>query len=326
MSKLFLIFSILFNTFGFSGATQKIDTNYISQTAGTAQSADAASLSAALPDILIYPIVNKNSPAPKIYASNYILVDNDSGEILTSLKPNERVPIASTTKIMTAIIALEKYSLDDIATVQPDAIKTVANDGAIPDFYANERMKIRDLLWCMLMNSSNVAAYTLAEHLNSGKETGISKFVAAMNAKARDFEMKDTNYRDPAGLDSTGYSSAYDLTVVTKQALKNSLFAEIVKTKTATVYDVDHRDVHPLNNSNRLVNDWNYPGAIGVKTGFMPDTPDQPGAGHTLVAAVQRNGHTLISVILNTVANTPTASAEESRKIQDWGWANVSWQ
>ncbi|HLC43791.1 MAG TPA: serine hydrolase [Patescibacteria group bacterium] len=326
MSKILLVVSILFNTLGFSGAAQKVDTNYISQIAGSAQTADASAPFAPLPDILPYPTIRKNAVSPKIYAQNYLLIDNDSGVLLAVQKPYEQVPVASTTKIMTAVLVLENYKLDDIVIISQNAISTVSKSGAIPDFRLGEQMTVRNLLRCMLINSSNVAAYALAEHLNGIGETGITKFVAKMNEKAKDFGMKDTNYQDPAGLDSTGYSSAYDLSVVTKQALKNEIFADIVKTREASVTDVIGRIVHQLNNSNRLVKEWNYPGAIGVKTGYMPDTPDQPGAGHTLVAAVERNGHILISVILNTTANTPSASAEESRKLQDWGWTNTIWE
>lgn len=326
MSNIFLIFSILFNTLGLSGAAQKVDYSIVSQNVNTAQVADASAGNLSLPAILAYPSVKKNAIQPKIYAQNYLLIDNDSSVILSSQKPYQQVPIASTTKIMTAVIALENYKLDDVVSVSKNAVSIVAQSGAIPDFRSGEQMKIRDMLQCLLMNSSNVSANALAEHMNSGGETGMNKFISKMNDKAKEFGMKDTDYRDPAGLNSTGYSSAYDLAVVTKQALKNEVFAEIVKTKEASVFDNSGNYLHKLSNSNRLVNEWNYLGAIGVKTGFMPDTADQPGAGHTLVAAVQRNGHILVSVILNTVANTPTASAEESRKLQDWGWSNITWE
>jgi len=326
MFNLFLLFSIAFNTLGLSGAALKVDSGLISRSAGDASVASADTLKIDLPDILAYPTVEKNAAKPKIYAQNFILVDSDSGAILASQKPFERVPVASTTKIMTALVVIENYSLDDVATVRQDAVTTVSNSGAIPDFYTGEKMTVRNLLWCMLMNSSNVAAYTLAEHMNSKNETGPQKFLTLMNQRARDLGLKDSDFRDPAGLDGKGYSTAFDLTVATKEALKSSLFAQIVKTKQSTVYDTSGRYVHQLNNSNRLVNDWDYPGAIGVKTGYMPDTAEQPGAGHTLVAAVERDGHTLISVILKTQADTPSASAEESRRLQDWGWTNVSWE
>ncbi|MDO8444453.1 MAG: serine hydrolase [bacterium] len=326
MSKLLLIFSILFNTLGFSGSAGKVDANLITQTAGVDRIASASTFGIPLPDIMPYPTVEKNAFQSKIYAQNYLLIDNDSGVILSSQKPYEQVPIASTTKIMTAIIVLENYELEDTAVVSKNAVSIVTEGGAIPDFYIGEQMTIKGLLQCLLINSSNVAAYALAEHLNDPDETGITKFVAKMNEKAQEYGLKDTDYHDPAGLDGTGYSSAYDLAAVTKQALKNSIFASIVRMKEATVYDTSGRYLHQLNNSNRLVNEWNYPGAIGVKTGYMPDSPDQPGAGHTLVAAVEREGHILVSVVLDTTADTPTASAEESRKLQDWGWANTTWE
>jgi len=325
MFNLFLLFSIAFNTLGLSGAAIKVDSGLISRSAGDASVANAETLKVDLPDILSYPTVDQDATKPKIYAKNYILLDSDSGAILASQKPYERVPVASTTKIMTAIVALENYSLDDLATVQQDAVTTVSNGGAIPDFYTGEKMTIRNLLWCMLMNSSNVAAYTLAEHMNSKNDTGPRKFITLMNQKAKDLGLKDSDFHDPAGLDGTGYSTAYDLTLATKQAMRNPLFAQMVGTKQATVYDNSGRYIHQLNNSNRLVNDWDYPGAIGVKTGYMPYDAENLGAGHCLVASVRRSGHTLISVILNTTENSATASATESKKLQDWGWQNISW-
>jgi D-alanyl-D-alanine carboxypeptidase len=131
--------------------------------------------------------------------------------------------------------------------------------------------------------------------------------------------MTNTDYHDPAGLDVTGYSTAYDQTLVTKYALKNPIFAEIVKTKEEDVTDVTGKIKYQLRNSNRLVREWNYSGAIGVKTGYMPE------ASHTLIGAVRRDGHTLISVVLYTLADTVSASAEESKKLFDWGFKYTRW-
>ncbi len=319
MTQILLLLSILCNTFGLTSASSRYNQDIVSRQFGQSNTVQAANVESKLPDISTYPMAQSASVKPKIYAKDYLIADSDSGVVLLSQGASDRVPIASTTKIMTATIVLENYNLDDVLVVSKEGVSTVSEDGAVPDFYTGEKMTVQNLLKCMLMNSSNVAAITLAEHMNNSDETGVTKFVAKMNEKAKSIGMDNTNYRDPAGLDVMGYSTATDLLTATKYAMKLDLFAQIVGTKQDIVYDVSGKYIHQLNNSNRLVNDWNYPGAIGVKTGFMPE------AGHCLVTAVKRDGHTLISIVLNTVANTPTASAQESRKLLDWAWQNTTW-
>jgi D-alanyl-D-alanine carboxypeptidase len=172
----------------------------------------------------------------------------------------------------------------------------------------------------MLIKSGNDAAYALAEYYSSDGSGNVEAFVKLMNDKAYDLGMYDTHYEDPAGLDTTGYSSAQDLFTITKYALKYKQFAEIVSTPKTVVTSTDGSIFHQLDNSNRLVGEYNYMGAIGVKTGYMPE------AGHCLVGAAKRDGHTLIVVILQTNADTATASADEARKLLDWGWQNIIWE
>jgi D-alanyl-D-alanine carboxypeptidase len=264
---------------------------------------------------------------------------------------------------MTAVVVLETYKLDDVVTISATAANQI---GATANFRVGEKLTVRSLLKAMLIKSANGAAYALAEHMNDKNDSGddpevfssnstldfeneeqenaslanqdeegvtaskgvinqsektdIAKFITAMNNKAMELGMENTEYRDPAGLDTTGYSSAYDLYLITKYALKKDLFAEIVKTDHDVVKDTSGTIWHDLKNSNRLVGEYKYQGAIGVKTGYMPD------AGHILVSAAKRDGHTLVGVIINTFADTPSASADESRKMLDWGFENTIWQ
>lgn len=326
MTKFILLLSILCNAFGLSQTAINYDRDLVSRQFGSDNTAYAESSSQNLPDILNYPIVAENASSPKIYAKNYLIMDSDTGVVLAAKDSDAEVPIASTTKIMTAIIALENYDLDDVLTVPSDVISLVYSYGATPDFYTGETMTVRNLLHCLLLVSSNTAADTLANNMNKKSGFDMTNFIAKMNEKAKLLGMNNTNYHDPAGLDITGYSTANDLTIITRYAMKNQIFADIVKTSQETLYDTTGTLIHILKNSNRLVGDWNYPGAIGVKTGYMPgEDSASSGAGHCLVAAVKRDGHTLISVVLNTTADTATASAEESEKLQDWAWENVSW-
>lgn len=316
MTKLILIFSILLNTFGFSGQSTNIDKNIIGSVSGNQQEASASNDGLLLPEISSYPIINQDADKPLIYAKNYILVDGTSGATLKEKQSDVQVPIASTTKIMTAVVALENYNLDDVVVISPEAANQI---GATANFRIGEKLTVLNLLKCMLIKSANGAADALAENMNISGETGYTKFVNEMNKKAKTLGMVNTKYNDPAGLDVTGYSSARDLAIVTKYALQNEIFASIVSTKTESVKDVTGNIWHLLENSNRLVKEWNYPGAIGVKTGYMPE------AGHCLVGAAKRDGHILIAVILNTNADTPSASAEEARRLLDWGFENVTW-
>jgi D-alanyl-D-alanine carboxypeptidase (penicillin-binding protein 5/6) len=315
ITKLYLIFSIAVNTLGLHGWSNQIDHDVLSKDLNPGIKVEASN-SLPLPPIFVKPRISVNAPAPKINSKSSILIDSDSGTVLAQSQPNLRVPVASTTKIMTADIVIEEYNLDDVITFSKEAASQIGVDETSR---AGVQVTVRNLLQILLINSSNRCAYALAEHYNRTGESGVQKFVDRMNQKAKELGMKDTEFHDPAGLDVTGWSSAFDLTVITKYALKKPLFAQIVGTKEATVTDVTGKVKYDLKNSNRLVREWNYAGAIGVKTGYMPE------ASHCLVAAVRRDGHTLISVVLGTYADTAPASAEESKKLLDWGFKNTVW-
>lgn len=315
ITKLLLLASIVLNTVGLKAQSLDIDKNLMQKEANSSTFVQA-SLDLPLPVITVKPKIVPNTPKPVIYTKSHILIDSESGTILSEKEKDLKLPIASTTKVMTGILILEKYKLDDIITVSSEAANQIGVDLST---IKGERITVRNFLKCLLINSSNRAAYALAEHYNQGAEQGIGKFVDLMNQKAKELGMLNTEYRDPAGLDVTGYSTAYDLTLVTKYAMKNPIFAGIVGTKEEDVTDVPGKIKYELRNSNRLVREWNYPGAIGVKTGYMPE------ASHTLIAAVKRDGHTLISVVLYTMADTPSASAEESKKLFDWGFKYTRW-
>ena len=269
-----------------------------------------------LPIPIITPEVKKNAKSPRINAYRYLLGDVETGVVFAKEDHFLQVPIASTTKIMTALVVLENYELDDVITISPAA---AYQPGADAFLRVDEQISVESLIYCLLLKSGNDSAYALAEHMNDESDIGIGKFVEAMNKKAKELGMKNTKYADPAGLDTEGYSTAYDLFTLTRYALNNKKFASIVRLKEAVVRSKDNKTQHILKNSNRLVGEYDYVGAIGVKTGYMPE------AGHTLVSAVKRDGHTLIGVVLYTYADTAQASADESRKLMDWGWQNIEW-
>ncbi|HOX41503.1 MAG TPA: D-alanyl-D-alanine carboxypeptidase family protein [bacterium] len=323
-----LLLSVMFSSVGLTSQAQKIDQSLVQSVVSPSNFA-IASEEIGLPEIKIPPRVREGASKAVANAQNYILVDPDSGTIFAKSNHRDRVPIASTTKIMTAALVMENYKLSDVVTVSSAAANQI---GADAHLQTGEKITVHNLLKALLVKSANGAAYALAEHMNTlpchpreggdpcdSNVTGVTKFVSKMNEKAKELGMNDTDYHDPAGLDVTGYSSAFDLAIITKYAMQNETVRQIVKTKEASITDVSGNIWHKLENSNRLVREWDYPGAIGVKTGFMPE------AGHCLVGAATRDGHTLIAVVLKTFADTPSASAEEARRLLDWGFANVAW-
>jgi len=262
------------------------------------------------------PQMKPEAPEPNILAKSVILIDRDSFKIIYQKNPTERVPIASTTKIMTALVILENYpdKLKDEVQITREMINV---DGSDIDLRPGEKMTVENLLKGLLIYSGNDAAFSLASFFG-GKE----EFVKIMNEKAIFLGLKNTRFRDPAGLDDEGFSTARDLAILASYALRNKTFAEIARTPNITLTSADGRLIHELKNSNRMLRseeEFYYPFAIGIKTGFTP------AAGHCLVSAASKDNHVLIAVILNTNENTLTASAKESRKLLEWGFANFSW-
>lgn len=274
-------------------------------------------------DLKPYPILKAEKPALD-FARFWIIFDNDSNKILASKEADSKVPIASTTKVMTAYLVLENIeNLKKEIEINKKAISIYQSQ---PRIRWGEKFTIEDLLYILMLESDNQAANVLADYIG-GKvdkeattwDSRVAAFVKIMNEKAKKFGLVNTEFRDPAGLDSNTKSSSFDLAIITKKALANQTFKSIVSTGEKTVYDINQSLARPLKNSNRLVSEWSYPGIIGVKTGFLPE------AGHCLIAAAERDGHLLTVVVLNTYSTTPQASAEATRYLLDYAFKNTTW-
>ncbi|MCX6810885.1 MAG: D-alanyl-D-alanine carboxypeptidase [Candidatus Berkelbacteria bacterium] len=315
--KPLIALSIICNLIGFNlsaaNTDQKIADSYSRENFTLAM---AASQNLALPEILSSPVAKQNSPKPNILTKEYVLIDGETGKLLISKNPDTNVPIASTTKIMTAVVALENYKLDDVVTV---SLKATQQIPTVVNLRSGEKITVSELLHCLLIKSGNDSAYAIGAFMDKTEDTNYQLFVDRMNSKAKELGMDDTHYLDPAGLSDDGYSSAADLATVTRYALQNPTFREIVDTQNYVATNTTKTIFHQLENSNRLVTTYQYPGAIGVKTGFTD------AASHCLVGAAKRNGHTLIAVILGTYSNSNSSSADEARKLLDWGFANIVW-
>jgi len=263
------------------------------------------------------PEKSSGATDPQIYAKAVILRDVGSSYVMYEKNAAEKVPIASTTKIMTAMVVLEDYSdrLNDVVTI---TYPMIAVEGSDIKLTPGEKIKVDNLLKGLLIMSGNDTAYSLATYFD-GKEA----FVAKMNQKARELGLENTDFKDPAGLDDDGYSNAHDLAVLASYAMRHDKFREIVKTPETSISSVDGSIIHDLKSSNHMLNNddnFYYPLAIGIKTGFTY------AAGHCLVSAAANNNHEILAVVLYTNENSITASAAESRKLLEWGFSNWTWQ
>lgn len=267
-------------------------------------------------ELAVMPNRNTDSPDPQILAKAVYLIDVDTAFPLFGKNENEKMPIASTTKIATALVVLENHSdkLNDIVTI---TAKMISVEGSDIQLRVGEKITVENLLNGLLIMSGNDTAFALAEYFGNK-----DKFVAEMNNKVAQIGLRDTAYFDPAGLDDRGYSTARDLAILGAYALRNQKFAEIVRTSEKTISSVDGRLIHKLTSSNHmLLNDdpYYFPLTIGIKTGFTY------AAGHVLVSAAGKDGHKILAVILNTNEDTIFASAKESKKLLEWGFANWKW-
>ncbi len=221
---------------------------------------------------------------PGISAASAILLEGTTGTVLYAKNEHVRRPPASTTKILTALLALESGNLNDIVTISQRAAGIRGSSAGIR---ARQRIPLGDLLHGVMLPSGNDAAAAVAEHL-AGSEL---EFVKRMNARARELGAVNSHFVNPHGLDHPDhYSTAFDLAMITRVALLYPQFGEIVgKTQHQARFDSSQWSWH---NTNRLL--LSFEGAEGVKTGTTS------GAGHCLVAAASRDGRRLISVVLNS--------------------------
>lgn len=221
---------------------------------------------------------------PGVSAQASFVMEKNSGRVLYQKNADTRLPIASTTKIMTAIVALEQGDPDTQIQISASAAGV---EGSSMYLETGETMTLRELLYGLMLSSGNDAAVAIAEHFG-----GIETFVSMMNQKAQELGAGDTHFANPNGLpDDAHYSTARDMAVITAYGLQNPAFSEIVSSKTYTVSGEGKAYPRTLTNHNRLLR--MYEGCIGVKTGFTK------AAGRCLVSAAERDGMTLICVTLN---------------------------
>ena len=213
------------------------------------------------------------------------VIDAQTGKILYEKNAYETHSMASTTKIMTALLALEHATLDEMVTVSSNAAGT---EGSSIYLTVGETLSMEDLLYGLMLESGNDAAIAIAEHIGGSVEN----FASMMTERAHSLGAKNTAFQNPNGLDADGhYTTAYDLALITRAALANPKFAKIVSTKKKNLPADSDSNARYFSNHNKLLS--TYTGCIGVKTGFTKKT------GRCLVSAATRNNVTAICVTLN---------------------------
>ena len=240
--------------------------------------------------------------APPQVAGRVWLVENGaSGEVLVAHNARQRVPIASITKLMTVLLTLEHARLNDVVTVSPLAA-SVGESSA--NLRAGERLTVRELLEAALIQSANDAADALADYVGHGNR---ARFIAMMNARARQLGLRDTHYVRPDGLDAPGhYSSAHDVTLLARVLMHRPIVRQIVRMRGAVI-----AGGQPLHTWNDLL--YSYPGIYGVKTGHTSE------AGWSEIAAARREGVSIYATLIGS-PDRGRRNADLTRLL-DWGFS-----
>lgn len=255
-------------------------------------------------------LINQNifAAEPEVNSLSAVLIDASTGRVLWGKDYEKPMAMASTTKIMTAIIALENCNIKDTVTVSKNAtlapkVKMNLNEG--------EEITLEQLLYALLMQSSNDAAVAIAEYVCGDVDT----FCAKMTQKAKELGCKDTYFETPNGLDKGNHhSTAYDMALIGAYAIKNDEFIRISNTQSVSFQT--NKSTYNINNKNQLLGSYN--GAIGIKTGFTGK------AGHCFVGAAKRGDITLVSVVLASGWGQSGKAKKwsDTRKILDYGFEN----
>lgn len=250
------------------------------------------------------PVSDAVLPAPEITARAAVVIDGETGRVLYSRNADQQLRPASTTKILTAILAIEQGNLD--RTVVSDIDSRLLPDSSVMGLRPGVPITVRDLLYGLMLPSGNDAAIELAEAVDGS----VPAFVERMDRKLADLGLRESNFTNPHGLDARRqYSSAYDLAMLARYAMANEEFARIVGTR---AYRLAPPSDYDLYNGNSLLDQ--YPGVDGVKIGWTER------ADWTLVASAVRDGRRIFVTVLGSQDRNADASA-----LLDWTWQSYRW-
>ena len=304
--KSFLIFTILllasilillFNT-NFSYAEDLIDSGILQNTENT---------------------TNDNL---KIYSDAVILIENQTGKTLYEKNSEQKMYPASTTKILTAILSIEKGNLNDKVTVSKTAIAQMKPGYTSAYLSEGEIISVEDLLKVLLINSANDASNVLAEYISGS----IDSFVTLMNEKSKELGCTNTHFVTTNGLhDDNHYTTAKDLAIIARYCMQNETFRKIVSMKKCVIPATNKSEERIYKNTNDLINPtsgYYYPSCIGIKTGFTSE------AKNCLISACSKNGLQVIAVVLGAsiTENHKSARYVDSKNLYDYTYSNYSIQ
>lgn len=263
------------------------------------------------------PVLTVRGQPGSITADEAILVDNDTGHILFDLNAEHPQPMASTTKITTALLAIETTDLNSVVRIQQDALNEVVDhNGSTAGLRVGDELTLRDLLYALMLPSGDDAAIAIADAVGGTTQN----FVRMMNLFAYRLRLFQTHYYNSDGLtyyDAGGnpmpghYTTAYDLYRLAQYAMTVPLFAQIASTKQYKVPATAAHHAYTWTSINQLL--FNYPGATGIKTGYTLE------AGGCLVFSATRNGHDLIGVVLHSSDEPHRFS--DAKTLLNWGFA-----
>lgn len=253
------------------------------------------------------PVVPTDVPEiPRLTAERWIVYDASTDVVLASWNANDQAPMASVTKVMTAMVVIDNSELGDVVTVPAFATGT---RGSAAGLVAGERWSVGDLLIAMLVRSGNDAALTLAYHVGGDS---VSNFVDMMNARSRTLGMSATNFANPNGLDADDhYSTARDLLTLTIASQEYSDIQRIARTRQVSMPANPNGKMRQFNNTNKLLG--SYPGVTGLKTG------DTPWADKVLLATSDRAGRRIYTVVMHSDDHFG-----DTRELLDWAYSTYS--
>ncbi|HEY7281207.1 MAG TPA: D-alanyl-D-alanine carboxypeptidase family protein [Actinomycetota bacterium] len=248
---------------------------------------------------------------PPVSAAAAIVEDTATGQVLFAKNPDTERSLASTTKIMTALLTLERANPTDVVTVGADAAEQGRAGAGFSELglQEGEHLSVEHLLLALMLQSSNDAAIALADHVSGS----VGAFVSAMNQRATSLGLHHTVFFSPNGLDDRGHSSARDMAAITRAAMATTGFPEIVRRKFATI-PAPSGPAREVENRNVLL--WLYRGATGVKTGYTS------AAGFCLVATATRDGRGVVAVVLGSP--TTEDSFDDAAALLDYGFTGYT--
>ncbi|WP_353947888.1 D-alanyl-D-alanine carboxypeptidase family protein [Sporolactobacillus sp. Y61] len=242
---------------------------------------------------------------PDVSAQSAVLMDQSTGRLLFNRNGEEKLPIASITKVMTAVLAIESGKMNQLVTVSSEAVKT---EGSSLYLKSGEKISLRDLVYGLMLRSGNDASLAIAEAVGGSKQG----FVLMMNEKAAELGMTDTHFMNPNGLEHPDhYSTAHDMAILTKYAMTDSAFRKITGTEIYRARATNKEEARSWLNKNKLLRQYKY--TTGGKTGFTR------AAGRTLISTASKKGMDLIVVTLNDGNDW-----RDHKNLYEWGFSEFT--